>query len=66
MDWQLSTIGTFETNLARGKIEKIGKYLVLATAREIWSKYDDFKLFFPQNMATLTDFFPKKSFVLFV
>ncbi len=39
--------------------------LVLATSRNVLSKYGDFKPFFPQNMANLAYFSKKNPFVAF-
>jgi hypothetical protein len=39
--------------------------LVLATSRNVLSKYGDFRLFFPQNMANLAYFSKNNPFVAF-
>jgi hypothetical protein len=40
-------------------------FFVLATSRKVLSKHGNLRLSFPQNMATLALFPPKKSFVPF-
>jgi hypothetical protein len=51
------------------EVKEEGRYIfilffnlfVLATFKKILSKYGNFKRVFPQNVATLAHFFPKKS-----